>query len=47
MMETSDRQMKNRQPNICRDCALMAIEMIDRQTQRRDETCRLSSTDVS
>jgi hypothetical protein len=34
MMETSDRLMKNRTLHICRDCAAMAIEVIDRENER-------------
>jgi hypothetical protein len=37
-METSDRLMRNRLLHICRDCAELAIEVIDRERERLGES---------
>jgi len=38
MMETTDRQLKNRHLFLCRDCATIAIEVIDRERERLGQT---------
>jgi hypothetical protein len=38
MAEFPDRLIRNRRIFICRECATMAVEMIDREEQRRGES---------
>lgn len=35
MAEFPDRLIRNRRIHICRECATLAVEMIDRETSRR------------